>query len=96
MSAAAIFDKLTSLPWFWPMVAGLIAFAMLTAWWRSPRMKGWRGEWWVCVYLRRLDPRIYHCLHDLLIKNGEGGWAQMSASNAAAKGAKSATEEATF
>ncbi len=77
MTAAVIFNKLISLTWLWLMVAGLCGFVILTAWWCSPRMKGWRGERWVRLYLGRLDPAVYHCLHDLLIKNGEGGWAQI-------------------
>jgi hypothetical protein len=77
MTAVATFNKFYTLPWFWPSVAGLAVLALLTAWWSSPRMKGWRGEWWVRVYLRRLDAKAYHCLHDLLIPDGAGGLTQI-------------------
>lgn len=57
--------------------AGVVALVFLFALLASPGGKGWVGERWVRVYLRRMDPAVYPCLHDLLIKDGKGGWAQI-------------------
>ncbi len=60
------------------LVFAIIGLIVLTAWLKSPRGKGHVGEWWVRrVYLRRLDPTVYHCLHDLLIPDAKGGLTQI-------------------
>ena len=65
----------------WPGAVGLLALAVLCGWLASPdvkaRLRGWIGEQIVRVWLRRLDRVLYHCLHDLLIPDGKGGWAQI-------------------
>ena len=62
---------------FWALAVLLGGMVGLFGWLASARGKGWVGEWWVRVYLRRLDPAVYHCLHDLLIRDGKGGWTQI-------------------
>lgn len=73
---AALWQQLQGIVWVW--LGAAMAVALLSAWLRSARFKGWLGEYKVRRWLQRdLDAQHYHCAHNITLQLADGSTTQI-------------------